>query len=230
MDLLPADRARLARREGPAELVRHLRVRGGHQRGPRGADLRRGRRERLVREGECLGGGLGGRDPGRLGRPRLRQRVRPRIRRPRLRPRGLRDVAFVGLHQVRERPELLAVPVERCDAGELGLACRARLVRLANDVLRRGDPGAGVARGRDRGLDVGFVRKRAGDLGQRGHAGDRRRRHPLQRHPAPSPGARSPDRPIPTPAAVRAIDPPPFAPRRAARAPRRSARAPCRGR
>ena len=64
--------------------------------------------------------------------------------------------------------------MEGCDAGELGFAGRACLVRLAKDALRRGDPSAGVTRGRGRRLDVGLVRKRADDLGERGHAGDRR--------------------------------------------------------
>ena len=158
--------------------MRHVRVRGGHQRGPCSADIRRRCRQRLVRETECLGGGGRGGDTGSFDRACLVELL-PRTVDRGLGPLDLRDVAFVGLHQVRERSELLTVPVERGDSGEFGLACRTGLVRLANDGLRRGDPGAGVPRGRDRRGDVGFGRKGPRDLGQRRHAGDRRRRVPF---------------------------------------------------
>ena len=230
VDLLPADRARLARREGPPG------VRAPSPRGwrtstrlaptrPPSRPPRAPRRARASASAAASAASILVASAARASVSSACRAIRHRLRR-----RGVRDVAFVGLHQVRERPELLAVSVEGCDSRELGVAGRARLVRRAKDVLRRGDPRAGVARGSGRGLDVGFVRKRAGDLGERRPCGRSPRRRLPQRHPAPSPGARSRGRPIPAPAAVRAIDPPPFAPRRAARAPRRSVRAPCRGR
>ena len=96
-------------------------------------------------------------------------------------------------------------------------------------LLGRGDPSAGVSRGRGRRLDVGFVRERAGDLGERGHAGDRRGGIPLRGIAlllqALDLGAGRLERVQPFARSIRRRS----RLRRAARAPRRSVRAPCRG-
>ena len=209
--------------------MRHLRVRGGHQRGPCGADIRRRCRQRLVREAECLGGGGRGGDTGSFDRPCLVELL-PRTVDRGLGPLDLSDVAFVGLHQVRERSELLTVPVERGDSAR----ARPRMPHGPRPPRERRSPPRRPGRRRPARPRSERRRRLRPEGPPRSRSASPCGRpptpRPLRRHPAPSPGARSPDRPIPMRAAVRATVRPSPVPPRGARAPRRSARALCRAR
>ncbi len=202
MNLLPADRARLARRERPTEFVRHLgvlsrpSVRPARRRPPPSAAASASSARASVSAAASAASSLDA-SAARASSSSACARSATGLRRL-----DLRDVAFVRLHQARERPEALAVSEEGCDVGELGFAGP----RVASSASRRTFSAAATQRRRhasaaaedSTSASSGSAPAISMSVAMRPFAEEAS----PPRHRAPSPGARPPGRPTPAPAAV----------------------------